>query len=125
MDVVGADAMRAAAVHCEYGGMDDGGDRAAAVADIWIDEDGAWSVAARGGGKCVVYADRIYGDVYGAGYFVAVPGGSRNRTGPGTARRCSGAGKRSGCDGGLRKNGDDLVLPGGTDGSDVCAVGRI
>jgi len=40
-----------AAVHCEHGGMDDGGTGTAALADPWIDAHGAGNLAACGAGN--------------------------------------------------------------------------
>src|SRR5229473_677121 len=57
MDALDANAVRAAAVYCEHGGMDDRGIGAAALADLWIDAHGTGDLAPCGGGKCVVYAD--------------------------------------------------------------------
>ncbi len=73
MDALGADALRAAAVYCEHGGMDDCGIGTAALADSWVDAHGAGNLAARGGGECVVHADRVHGVVHGSGDPVAVP----------------------------------------------------
>ena len=78
MDALDADAVRAAAVYCEHGGMDDRGIGTAALADLWIDAHGAGNLAARGGGKCVVYADRVYGVVHRTGDPMAVPVLPRN-----------------------------------------------
>ena len=73
VDALDADALRAAAVHCEHGGMDDCGIGAAALVDPWIDAHGAGNLAACGGGECVVHADRVHGVVYRSGDPVAVP----------------------------------------------------
>src|SRR5262245_5167876 len=73
LDAVDFDAVRAFAVHCEHRGMDDGGNRAAAVADLWVDADGAWGFATSGRGKCMVHTDRVYGSLHGAGDFVVRP----------------------------------------------------
>src|SRR5882724_1384753 len=78
LDVVGLDAVRAAAIHREHRGMDDRGTRATTVADLRIDEDGRWSFAASRRRKCVVHADRIHGHVFGAGNPLALFGVARD-----------------------------------------------
>src|SRR5467141_3104952 len=93
-DVVDTDGLRTASLYCKYGGMDDRRTGAAAVADLRIDAHRQRNFSARGGGECVVYADRINGNVYGAGDPMPVPALPRNRTraGAGTSsarRRCS------------------------------------
>src|SRR5712671_7674302 len=78
MDALDADVVRAAAVYCQHSGMDDRGIGAAALADSWIDAHGAGNLAARGGGECVVHADRVYGLVHRTGDPLAVPVLPRN-----------------------------------------------
>ncbi len=94
MDALDVDGLRAASLHCQYRGMDDRGTRAAAVADLRIDAHRQRNFSAGGGGECVVYANRIHGNVYGAGDPMAVPDLPRNRTRAGAGkssarRRCS------------------------------------
>src|SRR6267378_8158737 len=99
MDVVDADGLRAVPLHCQYSWMDDRGTRASALADLRIDAHCQRRLSARGGGQCLVHADRLYGDVHGVDLSLAVPGLPRNRTWTGTERasekrRCCRAGGR-------------------------------
>src|SRR6267378_8365132 len=80
MDVVDADGLRAVPLHCQYSWMDDRGTRASALADLRIDAHCQRRLSARGGGQCLVHADRLYGDVHGVGDSLAVPFLPRNRT---------------------------------------------
>src|SRR5580704_10481665 len=73
MDALDADALRAAAVYREHGRMDDRRIGAATLADLWIDAYSPGNLAARGGGKCMVYADRVHGVVHRAGDPMAFP----------------------------------------------------
>src|ERR1700756_5740802 len=78
-DALGAHGLRAAAVHCEYRGMDDRGTRAATLAHLRADAHGAWRLAASRRGECLVHSNWFYGLVYRPGYSVVVLGVSRNR----------------------------------------------
>src|SRR6266436_1619484 len=110
MDAVDVDGLRAASLHCQHRGMDDRRARAAALADLWIDAYRSRYLSARGGGQCLVHADRLHRDVRDSGDSVVLPDLPRDRTGAGTQRasakrRCCRAG------GGLKKrDGNYLVL---------------
>src|ERR1035441_3968980 len=67
MGFVGAATQLSAALHCEYGGVDDCGTRPPAVADLRSDADQRGILKHGLGEQRAIHADRIHGAVYAAG----------------------------------------------------------
>ena len=78
-DAVGDDAFDAASVHRQSGRMDNSGGGAPTLAGLWNDADIGGTFTAGIRGEYMVHADRLYGDVHGAGDSVFISGLPRNR----------------------------------------------
>src|SRR5260370_5790326 len=72
MDALDADDLCAFALHREHRGLDDGGAGTPALVDLRIDAHSQRCLSARGRGQCLVHADLLHGNVYGADNSMAV-----------------------------------------------------
>ncbi len=74
LDALDSPVEFAISLHREYGGLDDGRDRAPALAGVWADAYRGRLLQAGFRGQRFIYAARIYGHVHGARHSFSVPG---------------------------------------------------